>query len=102
MTHEQQPQPRKAETPLDYNSIAKAALDIVAANMNGALGSQIIADVQALTGYEPTAVAAVFMELAEQGIVERSISDPQAGVVLSEQGQIFHQNFDQLMNPNNY
>jgi len=48
----------------------------VAANMNGALGSQIIADVQALTGYEPTAVAAVFMELAEQGIVERSISDP--------------------------
>ncbi len=97
MTHEQEPQLRKAETPQDFHTLAKASLEAVANNSTGALGGQIIADVQAATGYEPAAVAAVFMELGDQGVVERSLTDPRAGVVLTQAGQHVYQNYDQLM-----
>jgi hypothetical protein len=97
MTHEQEPQLRKAETPEDFHALTKAMLEAVANNSTGALGGQIIAAVQASTGYEPAAVAAVFMELGNQGVVERSFTDPMAGVVLTQAGQRVYQNYDHLM-----
>lgn len=99
MTYERDPQSRKVETPQDFHEIAKATLDAVANNESGALGGEIITEVQQKTGYEPAAVAAVFMELGEQGVVERSLTNLQAGVVLTEQGQVLRQNYDQLVNP---
>lgn len=96
---EQDPQPRKAETAQDFHEITRSILAAAANNESGALGVQIISEVQQKTGYEPAAVGAVFMELGEQGVVARSLTDPKVGVVLTEQGMLLHQNYDQMMNP---
>ena len=94
---EQAPQPRKAESPNDFKAIARSLLGAVSTNETGALGGDLIAAVQAETGYEPAAVAAVFAEMGDQGVIERSMTNPRAGVVLTESGQVFFERFDELM-----
>ena len=94
---EQAAQPRKAESPNDFKEIARSMLGAVATNQTGALGGEIIASVQEATGYEPAAVAAVFAEMGDQGVLERSMTNPRAGVVLTEAGQAFFERFDDLM-----
>lgn len=94
---EQAPQPRQIESPNDFKEIARYLLKAVSENKTGDLGNKIIADVQAATGYEFAAVAAVFAELGDQGVVERSEARPHAGIVLTEAGQDLFERFDELL-----
>jgi hypothetical protein len=94
---EQAPEPRQAETIKDLNIIARALLQEISGNQSGALGGEIINNVQRSTGYMRPAVALVFAELAEQGILDRSLDNPQGGVALTAIGLDFLENFDELM-----
>lgn len=97
MEQGRRPEPRKAETPNDFKAIARSVLEAVSGNQTGALGGEIITGVHEVTGYEPAAVAAVFAEMGDQGVIERSMTNPAAGVVLTERGQVFFERFDELM-----
>ena len=94
---EQAPGPRKAESPNDFQEIARSVLGAVATNQTGALGGEIIASAQEATGYEPAAVTAVFAAMGDQGVIERSIANPRAGVVLTEVGRALLERFDELV-----
>lgn len=97
MTPEHNRQPRNAETPEDFNEIARATLELLANNPEGILWDRTVSIVQLTTGYEQEAVSSVFMELGDEGAIRRSRSNPRAGVVLTEQGQMLRQKFNQLV-----
>lgn len=81
----------------DYNLISLCILQTAANNTTGALAGEIIALVQQKTGFDPEPINEVFMTLAGAGVIERSLTDATAGVVLTAVGQTLLDNYDTLM-----
>lgn len=92
-----EPIPKKAETPDDFNAITRSVLETVSNNRSGEWSSDVIRIVQRHMGYELAAVAAVFLELSDQGVIEYSPDTPGAGVVLTEAGRTLFEHYDELM-----
>lgn len=93
---------KKAESPDDLGVISRSVLALASRNLEqraGMWAPEVILAVGKELGYEHAAIAAVFLELVDQGVIEYDPNNDANGngIVLTEAGRNLFEHYDELM-----